>query len=136
MEMEHTTETHPPLWHKTKGLDVPTLTRNLNTDVCIVGAGISGLTTAYHLLKKGLRIVVIDRKDLNDGETGHTSAHLSNALDDGFQKIKNIFGIAGLKLAFESHSRAIDEIEHICRAENIKCDLRIESYFLKLKQGC
>ena len=37
--------------------------KHLNYDFCIVGAGPSGLTTAYHLLKAGKKVLIIERGD-------------------------------------------------------------------------
>jgi len=129
MQSDAITETNPSVWQNTQSRKLPKLERHLETDVCIVGAGISGLSTAYQLLKRGVKVVVIDRQDLNHNETGHTSAHLTNALDDGFQRLKGLFGADGVKLAYESHGRAIDEIEKICREENIECDFkRVDGY--------
>src|SRR5690242_13214294 len=56
--------------------DFPPLTRDLQADVCVVGAGIAGLSTAYLLGKKGYRVVVIDDGPIGSGMTGRTTAHL------------------------------------------------------------
>jgi len=122
--MDFATEPHPPIWQKTQHLTLPRLHRDLEVDVCIIGAGIAGLTTAYHLLKRGLKVAVLERRDLNMGETGHTSAHLTNALDDGFQRLKSIYGLEGLKTAYRSHAMAIDDIQSICNSEGIHCEFR------------
>src|SRR3712207_8723179 len=53
------------------------LRRNVRADVCVVGAGISGMTTAYLLMKAGKRVVVVDDGPVGGGETGRTTAHLS-----------------------------------------------------------
>src|SRR4051812_4140945 len=52
------------------------------TDVCIVGGGIAGITTAYLLAKAGRSVMVIDDGLIGGGETCRTTAHLSNAIDD------------------------------------------------------
>src|SRR3569833_2261994 len=49
--------------------------------VCVVGAGIAGITTAYLLQREGRAVVVVDDGPVGGGETGRTTAHLSNALD-------------------------------------------------------
>jgi glycine/D-amino acid oxidase-like deaminating enzyme len=58
------------------------LNENLNVDVCVVGAGIAGMMTAYTLAKAGQRVVVLDDGDIGSGETGRTTAHITAALDD------------------------------------------------------
>ena len=106
---------------------------NLAVDVCVIGAGISGLTTAYHLVQSGRSVVVLDREErLGLGETGLTSAHLSNALDETYTSLRRLHGDGGARLAAESHTQAIEEIERISKAEGIDCDFRWVDGFLFL----
>ena len=105
------------------------LRENLTTDVCVVGAGISGLMTAYLLSKEGRRVVVVDDGPIISGETERTTAHLSNALDERFYALERLHGEEGARLAAESHSAAIDLIESTARDENIACDFaRLDGY--------
>jgi glycine/D-amino acid oxidase-like deaminating enzyme/nitrite reductase/ring-hydroxylating ferredoxin subunit len=107
----------------------PSLAGDLTTDVCIVGAGISGLTTAYLLAKEGRQVVVLDDGPIGGGETGRTTAHLASALDDRFHHLEQLHGERGARLAAESHSAAIDRIESIAASEGIDCDfLRLDGY--------
>ena len=59
----------------------PPLVRDVDCDVCIVGAGIAGMTTAYMLAQAGRQVVVIDGNESpGGGETRFTSAHLASAM--------------------------------------------------------
>lgn len=101
------------------------------TDICIVGAGIAGLTTAYCLAKDGRRVVVVDDGPTAGGETCRTTAHLVNALDDRFFRLEKLLGGESARLAAESHSAAIDRIERIVRDEAIDCDFsRLDGYLI------
>src|SRR4051812_9567503 len=107
----------------------PSLAGDISTDVCIVGAGIAGLTTAYLLTREGRRVVVLDDGPIGGGETGRTTAHLASALDDRFYHLEHLHGESGARLAAESHSAAIDRIEAIAAAEGIDCDFaRLDGY--------
>lgn len=100
-----------------------------SADVCIIGGGISGLTTAYCLLRSGKTVVVLERDTLGMGQTGRTSAHLSNALDDRYTVIQRLHGKEGARLAADSHTQAIDFIESIVHAEGLDCDFeRVNGY--------
>src|SRR5438128_448817 len=77
------------------------LAENLEVDVCVVGAGIAGLTTAYLLVKEGLSVVVLEDRGLCAGQTERTTAHLSNAIDDRYFEIERIHGEQGARLAAE-----------------------------------
>jgi glycine/D-amino acid oxidase-like deaminating enzyme/nitrite reductase/ring-hydroxylating ferredoxin subunit len=111
---------------------VPT---DLSTDVCIVGAGISGLSVAYALVREGKKVLVLDDGPVGGGETGRTSAHLSNALDDRYYHLEQLFGEAGARIAAESHRAAIDSIEANVRALAIDCDFRRVDGYLFARAG-
>jgi glycine/D-amino acid oxidase-like deaminating enzyme/nitrite reductase/ring-hydroxylating ferredoxin subunit len=105
------------------------LGQNLATDICIIGAGITGISTAYLLSRAGRSVVVIDDGEIGGGETGRTTAHLVNALDDRFYELERLHGERGAQLAAESHSAAIDQIEEIVHTENLDCDfMRLDGY--------
>ncbi|MBC7530939.1 MAG: FAD-dependent oxidoreductase [Oligoflexus sp.] len=121
-------QTHP--WASGQWPEFHKLHENLSTDVVVIGAGISGLTTAYLLAKDGHEVVIIDATQPGDGETGNTSAHLSSALDELFYKLEENFGVDGSRLAAKSHRSAIDAIEAICDQEQIDCDFERVNGFL------
>ncbi|WP_242928982.1 FAD-dependent oxidoreductase [Pontibacter vulgaris] len=105
------------------------LSENLTCDVCVVGAGIAGITTAYLLAKEGKRVIVLEAKHIGGGETGRTTAHLANALDDRFTELIKLFGIEGARKAAQSHGDAIDKIEEIIKDLKIDCDfVRVDGY--------
>lgn len=104
----------------------------MSTEICVVGAGIAGVTTAYLLLKNGFQVTLLERDNFGDNETSRTSAHLSNVLDEGFSKLIRLHGEKGAQLAFESHSDAIDLIEKIIAEEGIDCDFKRVDGFLFL----
>jgi glycine/D-amino acid oxidase-like deaminating enzyme/nitrite reductase/ring-hydroxylating ferredoxin subunit len=98
-------------------------------EVCVVGAGIAGLTTAYLLAREGRSVVVLDDGPVAGGETCRTTAHLVNALDERFYELERVFGERGARLAAESHTAAVDKIEEIVGAEEIDCDfVRLDGY--------
>src|SRR5437868_4905252 len=107
----------------------PTLSEDMAADVCVVGAGIAGVTTAYLLVDEGRSVIVLDDGAIAGGETSRTTAHLVNALDDRYFEIERLHGEKGARLAAESHTAAIDRIEAIVAAENIQCEFeRLNGY--------
>src|SRR5687767_1376723 len=105
------------------------LTQDLRSNVCVVGAGIAGMTTAYLLARAGRAVVLIDDGPVGGGETGRTTAHLTAALDDRYYQIQKHHGQEGARLAAESHTAAINRIESIAALEDIDCDFeRVDGY--------
>lgn len=96
----------------------------VKSDVCIVGAGIAGLTTAYQLKKRGVDVIVVDAQEQLGGETFSTSAHLSCVLDDGMAHYRRNAGVNALKKAVRSHAEAIKMIGKICEDLSLSCGFR------------
>src|SRR5688572_8007880 len=110
--------------------DFPPLAADAECDVCIVGAGIAGLTTAYTLARAGKQVVVLDDGPIGGGETGRTTAHLTWALDDYYTEIAKMHGDHAACMAAESHRSAVDRVEAIVRDERIACDFeRVDGYW-------
>jgi len=121
-------ETHS-IWQKTGKPFLPSLSSHEKAEVCVIGAGITGLTTAYCLLESGKSVVVLDRGDLHSGETILSSAHLSACLGSRYFELRRWHGVAGAQAIADSHSSAINEIERIVKKENIDCEFeRVNGY--------
>jgi glycine/D-amino acid oxidase-like deaminating enzyme/nitrite reductase/ring-hydroxylating ferredoxin subunit len=113
--------------------EFPSLTKNECADVCIVGAGIAGLTTAYLLTKAGKSVIVLDDGPIISGETERTTAHLVTVLDKRYFELEQLHGEDGAKLAATSHAAAINTIERIVRDEHIDCDFeRVDGYLFNV----
>jgi glycine/D-amino acid oxidase-like deaminating enzyme len=107
----------------------PPLVRDEKADVVIVGAGIAGLTTAYHLLLDTRSVVVLDDGRVGGGETARTTGHLVTALDTRWLELEKLHGAKGARMAAESHALAISKIESIARTETIDCEFeRLDGY--------
>jgi len=108
------------------------LTQDRHCDVCVIGGGIAGLTSAYLLAEAGLSVVLLEANEVvAGGETEFTTAHLAWVLDDRFSRLKSIRGADVAKAAADSHRAAIDFIESVARTENIACDFeRVDGYLV------
>ncbi|KAI2641557.1 DAO-domain-containing protein [Hypomontagnella submonticulosa] len=100
------------------------LTEDVEADVCIIGAGIAGISIAYELVSRGKDVVLLEARDVLSGETGRTSGHLSNALDDTYPEIAKKHGEQGAKVAAESHSWALNRVGEISKELGIDCEYR------------
>ncbi len=124
------------LWQDTASIPSrPSLREHVTADVCVVGAGIAGLSVAYELTRRGKRVVVLERAEIGSGETGRTTAHLANAIDDRYVTLERAVGAEKARLAAESHTAAIDWIEATVRAEAIDCDFARVDGYLVLGEG-
>ena len=125
------------IWMATADTGVqPRLQEDLEVDVCVVGAGIAGVTAAYLLAKEGKRVALLDDGPISGGETARTTAHLAWYIDDGMTRVESQHGFDHMKLAAEAHLTAIDRIDDTARREKIDCDFqRVPAYLWPTSEG-
>lgn len=110
----------------------PALSHDAQADVCIIGAGIGGLTTAYILACEGKKVIVIDAIGVGAGETGRTTAHFFPP-DEWYAGIEDSFGIENAAQISCSFTEATDLVESIIAREDIDCDFeRLPGYLFSL----
>lgn len=108
------------------------LQQSSRADVCVIGAGIAGLSVAYSLAREGKSVVVLDDGRIGSGMTERTTAHLSNEIDDTYVEIERLHGPEGARIAAASHTAAVDRIEAVVRDEGIDCDFeRLDGYLFQ-----
>ncbi len=100
------------------------LDADAKVDVCVVGAGIAGLSVAYEVACTGRSVLVVDAAQPGAGETGRTTAHLMTAFDDRYHEVERVHGERGARIVAASHRAAVDRIERICAEEGIDADFR------------
>jgi len=125
--MAHAPDETQPVWAlgATAADGFGALGRDLRTEICVVGAGMAGLSVAYHLARGGHQVVVVEAgPGPGVGETNRSTAHVASAVDDGFVEIGRLLGAEAARLVGESHAAAADSIERIVAEEAIDCDFR------------
>jgi glycine/D-amino acid oxidase-like deaminating enzyme/nitrite reductase/ring-hydroxylating ferredoxin subunit len=124
------------IWQATANLEAfPPLERAATVDVCVIGAGIAGMATAYFLARAGKRVLVLQDGRVGSGETGRSTAQLTAALDDRYWRIEQMHGREGARLAAESHMAAINRAEEVIRAERIDCEFQRVNGYLLAREG-
>ncbi|HEU4602944.1 MAG TPA: FAD-dependent oxidoreductase [Steroidobacteraceae bacterium] len=118
------------LWSATASMPVyPPLSANLSVEVCVIGAGIAGLTAAYQLARQGVSVAVIEALGVGEGETGHTTAHIA-VPDDRYSHIEESYGGDAAKQVADSFAAAAELIESVVADEHIDCEFRRLDGFL------
>lgn len=100
----------------------PMLTDSINTDIAIVGAGITGMTAAYLLAKSGRSVIVLEKDAVGSGATAYTTGFLTQVIDTRFTDAERIWGIETAGAILDGHKTAIDTIEKIVKEEKIDCE--------------
>jgi glycine/D-amino acid oxidase-like deaminating enzyme/nitrite reductase/ring-hydroxylating ferredoxin subunit len=108
----------------------PSIDRNLQTEVVVIGGGLTGITTAYLLKEAGVKIVLLERGRYAGADSGHTTAHLTYVTDERLHHLVKVFGKDAAKAFWEAGAAAIDHIHQIAQKLNIDCDFKWVPGFL------
>src|SRR5204863_7172575 len=100
------------------------LAGNVAVDVAVVGGGITGITAGLLLARAGRRVAVVEARRIGKGESGKTTAHLTEALDQPYHVLIARFGLAGARLAADGQRAAIERIAAFTDECAIPCDLQ------------
>ena len=100
----------------------PELTGDIETDVVVVGGGITGLNTAGLLKKSGLKVVVLEKHTLASGTTGGTTGKVTSQHGLLYADMQQRLGEQTARLYGKANEQAIDAIERIIKTENISCN--------------
>lgn len=105
------------------------LKKDLECDILIVGAGMTGLSTAYHLKDQKLNIVVVDENKIGHGVSARTTGKLTYLQETIYRDLKKSFSAEVSKQYLESQKEAIQIVKSIIEKYQIACDFeRVSSY--------
>ena len=123
-----------PLWQNVKTDRYPKLKRDIETDILIIGGGITGVSTLYQLKKDKRKVVLVERNRLGYGATSRSSAKVTFLQENIYSKLLNNFNFDVSKLYYESQKEAISNLVQVCKKEKLECDLECaDSYLYTLK---
>ncbi|MBR3324857.1 MAG: FAD-dependent oxidoreductase [Clostridia bacterium] len=98
------------------------INKNYKVDVCIIGAGICGLTTAYYLAKNGTKVIVVDKEKIGAKVSGNTTAKITLQHNLIYNYLIEEFDEDFALGYYESNREAISNIKSIIDEEKIDCD--------------
>lgn len=103
----------------------PELPGSTNADVAIVGAGYTGLWTAYYLkrARPELRIVVIEQRHAGYGASGRNGGWLTNAITGGRSQYLKTHGRDAAERFQLAMNETVDEVIRVARLEGIEADI-------------
>lgn len=119
------------LWLKgIKDKAFPQLKQNIETDVLIIGGGITGITTAYLLKDSDLDVTLVEQNKIGTGQTSNSTGKLSYLQGTIYNKIENIYDKETAKKYLAAQKEAIDIVKDIIIENNIKCDFESNNSFI------
>ncbi len=116
--------THHSLWSEFEVRQFPSLEHDIEADVVVVGAGLTGITTAYLLRKEGARVALLERGRVASADTCRTTAHLTYVTDQRLHHLVNKFGKDAARLFWQGGAAAIDQIWKLMDETGADCEFR------------
>lgn len=106
------------------------LSSDISADVCIIGAGIFGLSCAYYLSRQGLKVIVVDKNNIADKVSGHTTAKITSQHNLIYKYLIDSLGEDLAKQYLYANQNAIHNISNIVKTENIDCDFEMQDSYV------
>lgn len=120
-------------WNKEKKQRFNKINQDLSTDVCIIGGGLTGLTTAFYLSKAGKKVIVLEKNKICDHTSGHTTGKITCQHGLIYKYLADSKGEDFAKKYLNANEQAIENIGSIVKDEKIDCDFELQSSYVYTK---
>ncbi len=110
----------------------PALLGDHEVDICVVGAGYSGLSTALHLAEKGYKVAIIEGARVGWGASGRNGGQVVNGLNASLQTIKGRYGQDTASFVASLVQEGGNIIRERVATYGIECDLKPGNIFTGL----
>lgn len=106
------------------------INENYECDVCIIGAGITGLTCGYYLSKLGLKVIIVEKDTIGQKASGNTTGKITYQHNLIYDYLIKSYGDKYAKAYLDANKEAISNIKNIVEVENIDCDFEFQSNYV------
>lgn len=106
-----------------RGPALPPLEGDIEADVCVVGAGLSGCSTALHLARRGYKVVLLEAERVGYGASGRSGGQLIPGWACGMAKLAAQLGPADAKRLWDFSVEGIELTRELIEQNRIDCDL-------------
>uniref|UniRef100_UPI0035B3DF9C NAD(P)/FAD-dependent oxidoreductase n=1 Tax=Paracoccus sp. TaxID=267 RepID=UPI0035B3DF9C len=113
----------------------PELTGTHDTDIAVLGAGYSGLSTALHLAERGYKVTVVEGARIGWGASGRNGGQVVNGLNASLQTIQNRYGRDTANFVAGLVTEGGDIIRERVATYGIQCDLKPGNVFAALTEA-
>jgi glycine/D-amino acid oxidase-like deaminating enzyme len=95
------------------------------TDVVIIGGGITGVSTAYFLRKHGIHATVVERRGLSGGATGRNGGHISPGTSERFSESVRRYGLDKTRAIYDYSHQCAAAVRAFVAEHDVDCELRV-----------
>jgi gamma-glutamylputrescine oxidase len=118
---------HANSWYaatRSDQVSYPPLAGSMQADVCIVGAGYTGLSTALHLAKSGLKVVVIEAHRAGWGASGRNGGQVDTGQRLDQDELEKSYGKTRARALWDISAEAVGTVKSLIKTHAIPCDFR------------
>lgn len=117
-------------WNDGITKDFPKLNKNIDVDVCVIGGGITGVTTAYYLANRGIKVALLEKDKLCSSTTGGSTGKITSQHGLLYKYLKDLNGKEYASKYYKANEEAKENILKIINKEKIDCDLEIKNAYV------
>ncbi|MEP1470013.1 MAG: FAD-binding oxidoreductase [Halieaceae bacterium] len=131
-------EAHIDSWYAASAnqqLSYPPLAGEVTTDVCVIGGGYTGLSTAIHLRKAGYNVVVLEANRIGWGASGRNGGHVGTGQRAEQDQLEKWVGLDHAKALWQLGLEAVDTVSELIAEHNIDCELKNGNLHVAAKPG-
>lgn len=121
------------LWFATAEPAPPTreLDESIQADVCVVGAGYTGLTTALELARQGVSVAVVEAQEAGFGGSGRNAGHCTPTFTHySIAQLRKMLGEPWAERLIRRQTRANDKVGQMIQTYQMACEWRQEGYVM------
>ncbi|MCD9853930.1 FAD-binding oxidoreductase [Epilithonimonas sp. JDS] len=127
-----------PFWLVKDGIkhSYPSLRENIETEILIIGGGITGSFLAHQMIKDGFKTVVVDRREIGNGSTSATTSMLQYEIDVPLFELSEMIGKEGAEKAYWACYDSIDTLGKVAKQIKSECGFKKKEslYFAAFKK--
>ncbi len=116
-------------------LNFPALQGEVETDVCVIGGGYTGLSTAIHLRKRGYRVVLLEANKIGWGASGRNGGHVGTGQRAGQDQLEKMLGLDHARALWQLGLEAVDTVCSLVDEFGIDCELKTGNLHVAAKSG-
>ncbi|MFW5705618.1 MAG: NAD(P)/FAD-dependent oxidoreductase, partial [Bacteroidota bacterium] len=110
--------------------DYPKLQQDIDTDVAVIGGGITGISVAHLLARKGMRVAVLESLKVGGGTSSHSTGNLYFTIDQNLGHLHEKYDRETIREVIASRSAALNLMEKLVKEHSLDCDFKRQPWFL------
>ncbi len=99
------------------------LTTDIDIDVCVIGGGLTGISSSLNLIKKGYSVAICEARKIGWGASGRNGGQLGIGMRKDQYAVEKMLGLSHAKELWKLGLESVDEVKSLIKENNIDCNL-------------